>query len=400
MNIQRPDDWRHDEGVYQCSRDGIVPSAVYFHIPFCRHRCGYCDFTLVADRDDLIDDWLRALANELRLMPGTTEVHSIFVGGGTPTHLRPGQLEQFLQLVASTFRLTPKGEYTFEANPDGLTHDKVAILSSFGVNRLSLGVQSFDRDVLQRLERTHSPDDARDTVVRVAGAIPNVSIDLIFGVPGQSPDSWRTTVMEATKLPVKHVSTYGLTFEKGTSFYQRRARGELISAPSEVEREQYRAAMQILNDVGLIQYEISNFARDGFRCAHNQVYWNAQEYFAFGPGAARYLGGVRSTNGRNVSRWVESWLNGQPLLQDWEQLATEDRAREAIMLGLRQNVGIQLDRFERRFDVSVIDLAPTAFTRHLDARLLETASSAEGKQFLRLTNEGRFLADTVITDFL
>lgn len=399
MNNRRPSHWRHDAGVYECL-DEHAPRAVYFHIPFCRHRCGYCDFTLVADRDDLIEAYLGALSNELQRVSAKTQVETVFVGGGTPTHLETPQLTRFLQIVAERFELGPTGEYTFEANPDGLTQEKIELLSSYGVNRLSLGVQSFDPDVLHKLERSHTPEDARESVIRAARLIPNVSIDLIFGVPGQSVASWSETLTDATRLPLKHVSTYGLTYEKGTAFYRRRAKNELIPVSSELEREQYAAAMRVLGDAELVQYEISNFASDAYHCAHNHVYWDAQEYFGFGPGAARYIGSVRSTNARNVNRWIESWLTDRPLLQDWEQLSPVERAREAVMLGLRRNEGIQLNEFEHRFGIAVSDLNPTACNHHLEVGLLETVSDSSGDHHLRLTAEGRFLADTVITDFL
>jgi len=354
----------------------------------------------VADRDHLIDAYLRALSNELAQLSEIVTVDSIFVGGGTPTHLNMNQLTRFLQIVASRFQLARNGEYTFEANPDGLSLDKIELLQAHGVNRLSLGVQSLDSHVLIQLERTHSPNDAKVAVTRAAECIPNVSLDLIFGVPGQSLDSWMRTLKEATNLPVKHISTYGLTFEKGTSFYQRRSHNELIPASSELEREQYAFAMQFLGKAELPQYEISNFSRSDSRCLHNQVYWDAQEYFAFGPGAARYIGGVRSTNGRNVNRWIESWLKCRPLLQDWEQLSAEDRAREAVMLGLRRNDGIQLGTFEMRHGITIASLNQAAFECHVENGLLEIASNQDRDEFLRLTDEGRFLADTVITDFL
>jgi oxygen-independent coproporphyrinogen III oxidase len=354
----------------------------------------------VADRDDLIDAYLLALSNELEQMPESVVVNSIFVGGGTPTHLNIGQLSRLLDVVARRFQLAQNGEYTFEANPDGLSQGKIELLKDFGVNRLSLGVQSFDPEVLLQLERTHSPDDACDAVSRAADCIPNVSVDLIFGVPGQSLDSWNRTLRQATNLPVTHISTYGLTFEKGTSFYRRRTNNELIPASSKLEREQYAMAMQLLDQAELPQYEISSFSQTGYRCVHNQVYWDAQEYFAFGPGAARYVSGVRSTNGRNVNRWIQSWLNFRPLLQDWEQLTGEDRAREAVMLGLRCNEGIQLDRFEQRYGMHIGSLNVPAFEYYTGNGLLEIATNRNGEDSLRLTEEGRFIADTVITDFL
>ena len=394
----RDESWRRDRSVYHFSPHA-VPRSAYFHVPFCRHRCGYCDFTLLADRDDLIGSWLSALANELSTVANPVEVDSIFVGGGTPTHLTVTQIEHFLTLIRARFRLAASGEFTVEANPEDLTDEMVEALQAGGVNRISLGVQSLDPDVLLQLERTHRPQDAADTVQRVADAISNVSLDLIFGVPGQTLACWKDTLAQAADLPIQHISTYGLTFEKGTTFYQRRSKGEFQLLSSDDERAQYDLAMQLLPLAGFQQYEISNFARQHHRCRHNQVYWNAEEYFAFGPGAARYLSGVRSTNSRNVTRWIESWLKDRPLLQDREELSPEDRAREAVMLGLRCCDGIPLNEFRSRFDTTPEELASEAMARHTAAGLLETVENSDDV-WRRLTAAGRCLADTVIVDFL
>lgn len=403
MASQPQDAWRRSRSVYKLPPPSQRPRAVYVHVPFCQHRCGYCDFTLVANRDDLVDQYMIALANELAQLNDPCVVDSIFVGGGTPTHLSSGQLERLLTLIADGFTLTTHGEYSFEANPDGLSDDKLKVLRDGGVNRISLGVQSFDANVLRTLERTHTPQQAEQTVIRVQQQIPNVSLDLIFGVPEQTEDSWRKTLVDATSLPIQHISAYGLTFEKGTTFYRRRAGNEFQLASSETERRQYAAAMSLLQEAGFEQYEISNYARPHARCRHNEVYWDASEYFAFGPGAARYVNQTRSTNSRNVTRWVASWLQNEPLLQDHEQLSATDRAREAVFLGLRRNSGIEQHAFRKRFGCTLRSLAPDALTQHLSQGLLEwrgPTGDSSAESWLRLTDEGRFFADTVVVDFL
>ncbi|MCH2200673.1 MAG: radical SAM family heme chaperone HemW [Fuerstiella sp.] len=396
--------WKHSRSVYDLPPIAERPRALYVHVPFCSHRCGYCDFTLLAGRNDLIGFYLDALSNELAQLKEVSAVDSIFVGGGTPTHLTPHQIEQLLDMIADHFELTPGCEYTFEANPDGLTRSKLDVLRNGGVNRLSLGVQSFDADVLKTLERTHTPRQAQVAVERAQACIPNISLDLIFGVPGQSDVVWRETLVTATELPVRHVSAYGLTFEKGTRFYRRRSQGEFELVSDESEREQYATAMSVLRDTGLEQYEISNYAHPDARSRHNEVYWDASEYFAFGPGAARYVNRTRSTNARNVTRWIESWLKNEPLLVEYERLCSIDRAREAVMLGLRRNKGIAQGEFRKRFGYAVSSLAPEALERHLKTGLLEQVSAEYGthgpETWLRLTNAGRFVADSVVIDFL
>jgi oxygen-independent coproporphyrinogen-3 oxidase len=381
--------------VFQVTRPGLNVRAAYVHVPFCRHRCGYCDFTLVARRDDLIGRYLEALARELEQLVEPREIDSLFLGGGTPTHLSPIALRQLMNLLGRWFRLSANAEFSVEANPSGLDDERIGVLAAAGVNRVSLGVQSFDPRHLATLERDHTPADVADAVERLKRSIGNVSLDLIFGVPGQSLDDWTATLDAAIRLDPSHVSTYGLTYEQGTAFWTRRARGDLAALDEETERRMYAAAMDRLPAAGFEHYELSNFAKPGFRCRHNTVYWRADEYFAFGPGAASYVDGVRRTNHRSVTTWLERVLSGQPGHDVEERLPAEERAREALMLGLRLREGIDLAQFAARFGTTPHELEPARLPRQLDAVLLEIA---DGR--LRLTREGCFLADSVISELL
>ena len=373
--------------------------AVYVHVPFCLHHCGYCDFALVANRDHLIPQYLQALDNELqahrRAMGDVVEVDTIFVGGGTPTHLSPDALRALFALIQQHFHPAANAEISVEANPDGLDSERLDVLKENGVNRLSLGVQSFDDAVLKTLERTHTGAQAIETVRRCQQWIPNVSLDLIFGVPGQTAVSWHQTLEVATSLPVKHISTYGLTFEKDTPFFRREQHGQLKKTPDELERRMYLDAISHLTDAGLRHYEVSNFAQPEFECRHNMVYWNADEYFAFGPGAASYLHGVRRTNVRSVVRWLKAWQQNESAVEDSEDLSIEEKAREAIMLALRMRKGLDVPAFEQRFGLRFAELAGAALQQHLDDGFL-----TQQADFVSLTTEGLLIADTIISDFL
>jgi oxygen-independent coproporphyrinogen-3 oxidase len=377
----------------------LWPRAVYVHVPFCLHHCGYCDFTLVASRDHLIPQYLECLSREIRHQTAGLSlplpVDTIFIGGGTPTHLTPDQLQILLTTISQAFELSEQGEFSVEANPDGLDDARLAVLQSFRVNRLSLGVQSFDQSQLQTLERTHQPADAIEVIQRASKYFQNISVDLIFGVPGQSLSAWQQTLRTAAALPIQHISTYGLTYEQGTPFFRRENQGVLRKLPDELERDMYLEALRILQNHGLNHYEVSNFARDGFQCRHNMVYWNADEYFAFGPGAARYIHGVRSTGVRSVVRWLRSWNHHEPCLEDVERNTSEEKAREAVMLGLRLRQGFRISDLEHRFDVCLRTLAGPALDRGFRNGLIE-----ESEGFLRLTENGLLLADTVVSDFL
>ncbi len=375
----------------------MLPRSAYIHVPFCRHRCGYCDFTLIAGRDDLIGDYLQALRREMETIasPAPLELETLFFGGGTPTHPPSDQLRTLLQIVRSRFTLTSDAEFSVEANPLDLTDEKIDVLADAGVNRISLGVQSFASQTLTLLERDHTSGDIGAVVKRLRRRFDNMSLDLIFGVPGQSLDSWRDSLRQAIALEPEHISTYGLTWESGTAFGTRLDRGELAAIDEELEREQYALAMNELAAAGFEHYEISNFAKPGFSCRHNETYWAGHEYWAFGPGAARYLGGRRETNIRSVLGWLARIERGESPVAEAEELEPEHRARELLFLGLRRGDGIDRSEFQRLSGFNLDELAKQAISVNVDRGWLENTTSG-----IRLTREGQFVADRVIADFL
>lgn len=374
----------------------VASRAAYIHVPFCAHRCGYCDFTLIAGRDDLIGDYLRALDRELQSVPSDTQpVTSLFFGGGTPTHPPLDELRTLFQIVDAHLPRASGAEVSVEANPLDLSEDKIAVLTEAGVNRISLGIQSFSPDALRLLERDHLPNDIESVVQRLKPRFQNLAFDLIFGVPGQSLADWRETLRRAIELGPQHISTYGLTWEAGTAFGTRRDRGELSPIDEELERDQYAVAMEELPAAGFEQYEISNFARPGFACRHNEVYWAGDEYWAFGPGAARYQNGRRETNIRSVLGWLARMERGESPVADAEELEPVHRAHELIYLGLRRLRGIRRDVFHQRTGQTLDDLVGTAIADNVRRGwLIDDGDS------IRLSRDGRFVADRVVTDFL
>lgn len=375
-----------------------APRSAYIHVPFCRHRCGYCNFTLIAGRDDLIEGYLEALQRELEQLQAPHEVETLFLGGGTPTHLRPKHLRRLLTLTRQWFPLAPGAEFSIEANPHDLTSSHCAELERAGINRISLGVQSFSDRKLKLLERDHSGSEvqaavqAAQDVVRDRGS---VSLDLIFGVPAETEEEWKADLQSAMALGPHHVSTYGLTFEKGTTFWSRRLRGELQAVTEESELRHYEQAIQLLEAEDFEHYEVSNFAKPLWRCRHNEAYWAAKPYFAAGPGAARYVDGKREINHRSTTTWMKRVLAGQSPVAESETLGPEDRARERLVIGLRRIKGVNAEEFAAASGFAIESLVGEELQPLLQHGLL---AWSEGS--LRLTREGLFVSDSIWPKFL
>jgi oxygen-independent coproporphyrinogen-3 oxidase len=364
-------------------------------VPFCAHHCGYCDFAIAVGRDHLIDRYLDALAAELATLGSPQPVRTLFLGGGTPSHLSAAQLERLLDDVLRWLPPEPGHEFSIEANPDSLTADKIAVLADHGVTRVSLGAQSFHPHLLHVLERTHDPAEVARAVERLRRRIGAVSLDLIFGVPGQSGDDWRGDLERALALAPDHVSTYGLTYEKGTPLWKQRQRGRLVPLSEEAELDLYRTAIDALEAAGFEHYEISNFARPGRRCRHNETYWANEAYFGFGLGAARYLRGRRELNTRDLDAYLLRCLSGEPATFQSEELPPLERAKETMAVQLRRAAGVERARFAVQTGIGLDAVAGPAIARHVELGLLED----DGER-VRLTRAGKYVADGVIEGLL
>jgi oxygen-independent coproporphyrinogen-3 oxidase len=346
---------------------------------------------VVAGRDFLADRYLQSLDRELAGLGSPAEVDTIFIGGGTPTHLQPGQLVQLLNSIKTWLRLPSGNEFSVEANPAGLDEDRVRILAQTGVTRVSLGAQSFHDDTLKLLERDHGSQAITRAVETVRRHISQVSVDLIFGVPGQTLEHWKSDLRQALALAPDHVSTYGLTYEKGTPLWKQRVRGQINPIDEETEAAMYGAALDILGEAGFEQYEISNHARPGCRCRHNEVYWANEAYFGFGLGAARYIEGRREVNTRDLNKYMELTLKGLPATQQSEELPPRQRALETAAVQLRRAQGIDRYHFRDQTGFSLDEIAGPAIARHTELELLHD----DGRRVC-LTRAGKFVADSII----
>ena len=376
------------------SKPWLEPRAAYIHVPFCAHHCGYCDFAVAVGQDHLIELYLDALEIELAGLREPHPVETIFIGGGTPTHLSAKQLQRLLESLA---RWLPLGgsEFTFESTPDSLDAEKAALLASFGVNRVSIGVQSFRPELLTALDRRHTSDQIPRAVEVVRQFIPSFSFDLIFAAPGSTLASWAADLDAAIAFEPQHLSTYGLTYEKGTPLWKDRERGLLRPIDEDGELAMYEHSIDRLASAGFEHYEISNFAKPGQRCRHNEHYWANEAYFGFGVGAARYVHGVRELNTRDTKLYIRKVLAGESPTFQSEKLEPRDRAFETIGTQLRRAEGIERIGFQDQTGFDLDELVGDRIASLKAVGILDDDGT-----HVRLTRRGKCLADGAIEDLM
>lgn len=325
---------------------------LYVHIPFCAKKCDYCDFYSLAGAQDRMDDYARALERQLSEFAPRADRHTVdtvYFGGGTPTLLGEKRLGRLLKTIFKKYRVADGAEITLEANPESAGDARaLKALRRAGFNRISLGMQAADDETLKRIGRIHTAAQVKTAVEAARGAkFTNLSLDLIYGLPGQTMDAWRAALTAAVDLAPQHLSCYGLKVEEDTPLYLRRERETLPG--DEAQAEMYLWTVDFLRRHGFFQYEISNFARPGFASRHNLKYWTLGEYAGFGPGAHSDVGGVRYAFARDLEGYIAGVQSGGPLLSENERIPPMDRDTEWIMLGLRTTRGLDPKAFETRF---------------------------------------------------
>ena len=365
-----------------------LPRHAYVHVPFCRRRCGYCDFALVAGRDELVERFFTALDRELGRLARPLDIDTLYLGGGTPSHLGPAGLRRLFDLLTPLLCLGRGAEVTAEANPNDVSAAWVAAAADCGVTRVSLGAQSLDAKTLRALDRDHSPDDVHRAVALLQAEGLAVNVDLMTAAPGQSLADVERDLDAVAALGVGHVSVYCLTWEKGTAFESARRSGRLVAAAEDLERDMFLAAIERLEAAGFDQYEISNFARPGARCRHNEAYWDCRPWEAFGPGAARFNGRTRITNHRSPTTWMTRVLAGADASGDVDAMTAEDAARERLVVGLRRRDGIARRTFREASHHEVDALAGTVIADWVTQGL----ATDDGDQ-IRLTRAGMLVSD-------
>jgi oxygen-independent coproporphyrinogen-3 oxidase len=371
-----------------------LTQSLYVHVPFCERKCAYCDFASWAGRGDEEPRWLDRIERELELRgsQATGPVSSVFFGGGTPSALSEAGLERLCRAVSDNLRLDAAAEWSMEANPLSLTREKLAVARNLGVNRISLGVQSFDPSLLSRMGRAHDADQAREALDLVAASGLRWSADLIFALPGQTLEQFLSSLETLLEWSPSHVSFYGLTLEPGTDFWKEHEAGTLAEADEDLYADMYGAGVKRLAAAGIHRYEVSNFAAPGEECRHNQAYWDTgSAWLAAGNAAHGYAPHLRWRNPRGLSAWYDWADQGFPLQGlIAEDLDTEQRWTEEWFLGLRQAAGVDLARLEREY---AKDPPRAAIARRIAAGQVEVVG---GK--VRLVGDGWLLLDAIAVE--
>ena len=376
------------------------PLGLYIHIPYCIHKCGYCDFNSHPIKQDEMNHYIDALVAEMKhyakTYSNTNIIRTIFLGGGTPTTLTVYQLERILKECVSEFTVASDAEITIEANPATIDIEQLKSIRQTGYNRISIGVQSFDKAELKLLDRAHGPEEIHSTVDRARKAgFDNLSLDLMFAVPNQSLSSWESNLNKALEKNPEHLSTYNLTIEQGTAFSKLQSNGKLIMPDDDHQLELYKRTIERLTKKGFHHYEISNFARRGKECKHNITYWENKNTLGLGAGASSYMNGTRFKNINLPAHYIRQVKEKKIAVEHSETLEPRQAMGETIMLGLRLLQGISIHQFEKRFQISFINLF-----RNIISALKEKELVIIEKDYLRLSQKGLFWADSVVLEFI
>ena len=372
-------------------------AGIYIHVPFCKTRCAYCDF-FSTTLHDLKSRYVDALCQELAMRQNylhDATIGTLYFGGGTPSQLSEDDFRRIFNKIEEVYDLDTCEEITLEANPDDLTDDYVKMLTTLPFNRISMGIQTFHEPTLQLIGRRHTAQEAIEVVRRCQQhGLSNISIDLIYGLPGETPEQWKEDLQKAFSLEVQHISAYHLTYEQGTRLWQMLQKHEIAEVDEDTSVELFRILCQEMHKAGYEHYEISNFALPGFRSRHNSAYWHEVPYLGCGPGAHSFNGDSREWNVSSLQKYIDALEQGK---RDYEQetLDKDTRYNEFIMTRLRTCEGFSLDDLQQRFG-----LAYHNYCQHLAAPFLKQGLLLQDEDTLRLSREGIFVSDDIISDLM
>lgn len=377
----------------------MIKSA-YIHIPFCEHICHYCDFNKMFLKGQPVEEYLQMLKKEMVLAlekDPTPHLDTIYVGGGTPTSLDEQQLTFLCETINEVLPFTRgQVEFTFEANPGDLSFEKMRILKEAGVNRISFGVQSFNEELLKAIGRTHKSEDVYSSVEKAQNAgFENITIDLMYGLPGQTMQVFKESLQEALKLQLPHYSSYSLIVEPKTVFYNMMQKNKLHLPTQDLEAEMYEVLMEEMEKHGLRQYEISNFAKAGFESKHNTTYWNNDYYYGFGAGAHGYVNGERVGNFGPLKKYMEPIRRSELPYMNVHKVPVNEQMEEEMFLGLRKIDGVSLSTFSKKFGKDASDVFAEPIEDLLKRGLIEVTAER-----IYLTHKGKLLGNEVFQTFI
>lgn len=373
-----------------------MAQAAYIHIPFCAHKCDFCDFAAFAGVDDLTPEYCDVVVKEVQerisLEPNMDMLTSVFYGGGTPGYIEPTQLRRVHKAVDQVVGLVRDAEVTMETTPQSITVDKAKEWLEMGINRISIGVQSFDDAELKAMGRDHTADQALKGIenARTAG-FTNIAMDLMYGLPEQTMESWNRTLTTTMSLQLPHLSAYGLTIAGNSPLLNRYPLSSQAYPGEEHFVGMYRLLLEKTKEAGMQQYEISNFCLPGYESRHNLTYWANDEYLAFGVSAHRYYSGVRSSNFRSLRKYMRDCLGNET----FERIDDKTRAKEAIFLGLRRTAGIDLQDFRERYGFDLQDLLADKINRLSDGGFLTIEDNR-----LKLSPSGVLVSNLVLAELV
>ena len=369
--------------------------ALYIHIPFCKQKCFYCDFPSYARKDDLMSDYIEALLIELKEKIKAYKVRSLFIGGGTPSYLNEENLRKLMK-VMKNINFIEDAEKTIECNPGTVSEEKFNIMKEGGINRLSFGLQTTKNNLLKGIGRIHTFEAFKDNynLARSVG-FNNINIDMMFGLPNQSVKDWTDSLEEVAKLNPEHISAYSLIIEEGTPFYKLYNEDKLKLPSEEEEREMYKKCKDILIENGYHQYEISNYAKEGKECLHNEVYWMCNEYIGVGASSSSYIDGKRIKNIDDLREYIKRIGSGKSIVDEEIINTKNDNIEEFMFMGLRMNCGIEEEEFKRRFHTDVDNVYKDVIEGNINKGLLERKRGR-----IYLTDKGIELSNMVMSDMI
>lgn len=373
---------------------------IYIHIPFCKQKCNYCDFYSIKWNDEAENNYINALLNEIKSyknkLNGEYIVDSIFFGGGTPTIIKSENLLKILDGIKNIAKVDSQCEISMEANPNTLTDENLKAYKDMGINRLSIGIQSLNDEILKKIGRIHNSSQALEAIDRARNiGFENINADVMFNIPGQTVNDIQDTLLKIIEKGVKHISFYSLKLEEGTPMFVMEKNRKITMPDEEVERKMYYAGRSVMEDNNLIQYEISNFAVKGYECRHNLRYWNQEEYIGFGPSAHSFLNSIRYSNPSDLKFYCEKSDADSFERVIQEELSEDDLMFENIMLKLRLTVGISINEFNQRFKTDFNEMYKLQIKYLLKYDLIEYVNDN-----IRLTKKGMDVSNAVIEEFM